>query len=164
MCGGGGGGGGGASEAHVYGDVSLIRVCSSTFDSDSGYAFWARILIKLQDRVNFKQTSKISPNTPLQGAKYSKLECQNPEFYKHFAPNKGQDFEAPVAGPVIIDMSLLPSGVHFLSVRRISYVVLLLCHCRTDPNTFYCLSSEYNILDLVRHGSNTEVARCIKLG
>ena len=108
---GGGEGGGGASEAHeVYGDVSLIRVSSSTFDSDSGYAFWARILIKLQDRVNFKKTSKICPNTPLQGAKYSKLECQNPEFYKHFAPNKGQDFEAPVAGPIIMICHYSPLG------------------------------------------------------
>ena len=40
-----------------------------------------------------------------------------------------------------------------------SYVVLLSSHCRTEPNTFYCVSPEYNRLDLVRYGSSTAVAR-----
>ena len=39
--------------------------------------------------------------------------------------------------------------------RPNSYVAQLPSHCHSKPSTFYCLSSEYNRLDLVRHGSGT---------
>ena len=46
---------------------------------------------------------------------------------------------------------------HHLSkaLRPNSYVVLLPSHCRVEPNKFYCFSTDYNRLDLVRHGSGT---------
>ena len=37
----------------------------------------------------------------------------------------------------------------------ISYVVPMPCPCRIRPNEFCCFSSEYNGLDLVRHGNGT---------
>ena len=45
-----------------------------------------------------------------------------------------------------------------LKIRLSSYVVLLPSHCRAELNTFYCFSTEYNKLDLVRQGSSTAVA------
>ena len=74
-----------------------------TLNSNAGYTFWAQTLNSKTGSI----FSKTSQNTPLQGAKFSKLGCQKSTFYSNFIPKQGQDFQIPV-GPRHNDMSLIP--------------------------------------------------------